>query len=102
MDLAAFRRKVGANLKRARWAAGLTQEEAAGEDTDFRHYQEVEAGRVDLKLSTLCLLAKKLGTTVAALVDTDPEGTARARARMASATPPPLGRKPRSRSGRSR
>ena len=102
MDLAAFRRRVGANVKRARWAAGLTQEEAAARrGVDFRHYQEIEAGRVDPKLSMLYSLAVGLGATVAALVDMDPVATRKARERMAVAKRPPTGRKPHARRMRS-
>lgn len=98
MDLAAFRRRVGANVKRARWAAGLTQEEAAARrGIDLRHYQKIEAGRVDPKVSMLYSLAAGLGTTVAALVEIDPVATKKARERMSVAKRPPTGRKPHAR-----
>lgn len=87
---------MGANVRRARWAAGLTQEEAAAASgVDLRHYQDIETGRVDPKLSTLRTLAQNLRVTIGAFVDLDPAATARARERMANATPPPTGRRPR-------
>lgn len=98
MDLPTLRRRLGTNVRRARWAAGLTQEEAAAKTgIDFRHYQEIEQGRVDLKLSTLHALADGFRATIAAFVEVDTAATARARERMAGATPPPTGRKPHKR-----
>lgn len=83
------------NVRRARWAAGLTQEAASAEaGIDLRHYQDLEAGRVDPKLSTLHALAQALRVTVGALIDSDTAATERAQERMAKATPPPTGRKP--------
>lgn len=92
---------MGANVRRARWAAGLTQEEAAAQTgVDLRHYQDIEAGRVDPKLSTLANLAHEFRVTLGALIDHDTTATERARERMAKATPPPTGRKPSGPGGR--
>jgi len=96
VDHRTFQRRVASNIKKARWAAGLTQAEAASDQgLDFRHYQELEQGRVDPKLSTLRSVAVGLGTTVAALVEIDANATRRARERMAVAKPLPSGRKPK-------
>jgi transcriptional regulator with XRE-family HTH domain len=96
VDLPTFLRRVAANIKKARWAAGLTQEEAAAEVLSFRYYQEVERGERNPSVGTLFSLARRLGVTAAALVEVDVAATDRARARMkeAPARPPRRGRRP--------
>ena len=52
-------KQVGANIRRARLRRGLRQvyvNEQVG--VNYRHYQDIEAGRVNLTLATLCRLAK--------------------------------------------
>ena len=97
MDTKTFQRRVGANLRRARWAAGLTQEEVAeGDVVSYRYYQELERGQRNPTLGILLEIARTLGTTVSALVDVDPRATDRARMRLKEApkTPPRRGRRP--------
>ena len=58
---AAFRKRVARNIREARKAAGLSQEqlvEAAG--FNARWYQDIEAGKSDIRLSTLFRIAQAL------------------------------------------
>lgn len=66
---AEFRKEVGVNLKEARRKAGLKQAEVptvAG--IAYRHYQDIETGKVNVTLDTLCRLAQAYKTSVAKLV----------------------------------
>jgi len=66
---AQFRKDVGLNLKAARKAAGLKQsqiEEAAG--VGYRHYQDIETGKVNVSIDTLCRLAQAFRTSVEKIV----------------------------------
>lgn len=96
VDYGSFLRRVGDNLRRARWAAGLTQEEVAALGITYRYYQELERGQRNPTLRTLHMLAEQLHTTVAALCDVEPVATSRAAERMSNyqLKPPPRGRKP--------
>jgi transcriptional regulator with XRE-family HTH domain len=96
VDFTAYRRQIGQNIKRARLAAGLSQQELASRTMTYKYLQSLEAGERDPKVSTLFALARHLDTTVAALTETDPKATARALRRMADAKPLAVGRKPKS------
>jgi transcriptional regulator with XRE-family HTH domain len=66
-----FLKEVGHNLREARKHAGLRQvemETLCG--VTYRHYQNIEAGRVNVTLQTLWRLASALGTSVADLTRT--------------------------------
>lgn len=64
-----YLRQVSRNLKNARIASGLTQIEVhARTGLAYRHYQNLEAGRVNLTLETLYRLAKTFEVTVEILV----------------------------------
>lgn len=93
MDLATFLRRVGANVRKARWQAGMTQEDVAARGITYRYYQEIERGQRNPTLRTLYTLARILETTVSALTDVEPAGTQR-RAPAGPARPPRRGRKP--------
>ena len=71
MDFDAFRRRVGANVRRARWAAGLTLEELAAKTATYRVIGELERGRGNPQLVTLFELARELNVTVADLLDVE-------------------------------
>jgi transcriptional regulator with XRE-family HTH domain len=74
VTLAQFRRRLGANVRRARLDADMTQEEVAHTGIiQKRHYQEIEAGRKNPKAETLFALAVLFQTSVAALVDVQPK-----------------------------
>lgn len=99
MDFPTFVRRVGANVRRARWAAGKTQEEVAAAALTFRLLGALERGRGNPTLQTLFLLAETLDVTVAELVDV----TAPKPKKVADAVTrrPKPGRKPRPPSRRS-
>ena len=72
-SFAAFRRQVAKNIKVARRAAGVTQEQIiARGGFNARWYQDVEAGKSDVRLSTLYRIAKALGVGPARLLETQP------------------------------
>lgn len=59
---------IGFNLKTARKKAGLRQTDLETRSgITYRHYQSIEAGRINMSILTLCRLAKVLDTTVADL-----------------------------------
>lgn len=97
MDFGPYLRRMGENLRRARWAAGLTQEDVAARGISYRYYQELERGLRNPTLRVLHHLAVELDTTVAALCNIEPAATTRAAERMADyrLKPPARGRKPR-------
>jgi len=51
-------KRLAANIKKARKARGLTQEEMATYGINYRHYQKIESGRYSPNLYTLHRLAK--------------------------------------------
>lgn len=56
---------IGANIRRAREAAGLTQEEAAHRARiDYKRWQRVEAGAVNCTIRTLVRVADALSVSV--------------------------------------
>ena len=68
MDSAVFLKEVGTNLREARKRAGLRQVEVeAKAGVAYRHYQDIEAGKVNVSLDTLCRLASAFNTTVSNL-----------------------------------
>jgi transcriptional regulator with XRE-family HTH domain len=97
MDFAGLLHILGQNIRRARWAKGLTQQEVAAHGLSFRYFQELERGQRNPTLRTLAELAEILGTTVAALVETEPGEQVRKRRTLAElpATAPKRGRKSR-------
>ena len=73
MEFARFSRLVGQNVRKARWRAKQTQEEAATEVLTFRLLAALERGEGNPTLQTLFLLATKLGVSVMDLVQTGTE-----------------------------
>lgn len=67
-----YLQRVGRNIKSARLKAGLRQvdiEEKIG--LNYRHYQNIEAGKSNLTLETLFRLAKLFKVSVKELVSID-------------------------------
>lgn len=95
MNLDAFLQHVALNLRKARWAGGLTQEEVAERGISYKHLQEIEGGRRQPTLQTLLLLAEVYGVTVADLVACPGEAADRPLLADLDVTPPKRGRKPR-------
>jgi transcriptional regulator with XRE-family HTH domain len=97
VEFGLYLRKIGQNVRRARWAAGLTQEAVAAEGITYRYYQEIERGVCNPTLRTMHHLARVLHTTIAALCNVEPQATLRAAERIADyrLKAPKRGRKPR-------
>lgn len=56
-----FLKRLGNNVKNARNDSGMTQLDLSKEaKINYRHLQKIEAGQVDIKLSTLYVLSKSL------------------------------------------
>lgn len=69
MDFEEFVRRVGANLRKARWIAGLNQEQAASEVLTFRLLAALERGDGNPTLRTLWMLAQRYGLSVRDVVE---------------------------------
>lgn len=70
MTLLVYLRKVGKRIRDKRVGAGLRQvdvNERSG--LTYRHYQNIEAGKVNVTLGTLCRLAKVFNTSVKELLE---------------------------------
>lgn len=83
MDFATFSKRLGANIRKARWLKGWTQGDVAAQGISYRYYQEVERGQRNPSLRMLFELAEILDVTVADLTNVtgarpaDPPLTAR-------------------------
>lgn len=97
MDFGTFVKRVGARVRRARWAEGLTQEEVAASVLTFRLLAQLERGRGNPTLRTLFKLAQKLRVSVSDLLDAGdgPRGAVPLSERVVA--PPKRGRKPKPR-----
>jgi len=63
------RKRVGANVRRLRVRAQLTQEALAGQvGLGWRHIQKIEAGEVNVTLATISRLASALSVDPAVLL----------------------------------
>ena len=57
-------------IRQRRVQVGRTQEDVAHEsEVSIRHYQKIEAGGIDVRVSTLVAIATALGTTAQSLLD---------------------------------
>jgi len=57
MDLKTTLKEFGLRLKKARKEKGLSQVRAAEEmKIDYRHYQNIEGGKINLRMDTFCKL----------------------------------------------
>ncbi len=95
MAFTTFLRRVGNNLRRARWAAQKTQEEVAAAALTFRLLAELERGHGNPTLKTLFQLARALDVTVAELVDVQATRPGRIPLKDRKLEPPKRGRKPK-------
>jgi transcriptional regulator with XRE-family HTH domain len=104
VDFSTFTKRVGKNIRKARWVAGWTQEEVAAQGISYRYYQELERGQRNPTLRTLHDLAAILGVTVAALVNVEGARPQEPPLSSVKAKAPRRGRKPKatSRQGRKR
>ncbi len=90
----AFLKHVGANLRRARWAADKTLEQVAADVLTFRLLAELERGRGNPTLLTLFLLGQELDVAVKDLVDVELAKPGRTPLKEREAIQPKQGRKP--------
>jgi transcriptional regulator with XRE-family HTH domain len=70
MQLTPYLRRVGRRIQDLRVQSGLRQidvNERAG--LTYRHYQNIEAGRVNVTLSTLCRISRVLKVSVKELLE---------------------------------
>jgi transcriptional regulator with XRE-family HTH domain len=70
MRLGEYLQRLGRNIKRARMKAGLRQidvYERTG--LTYRHYQNIEAGRINCTIGTLCRVAVVLEVPIRELVE---------------------------------
>jgi transcriptional regulator with XRE-family HTH domain len=59
---------IGENVRRVRHSKGLTLEQAASRmEGDFRHFQRIEAGKVNLTLATMLRVAEALNVPLTQL-----------------------------------
>jgi transcriptional regulator with XRE-family HTH domain len=92
-----FSRRVGENVRRARWAAGMTQEDLAAAALTLRVLSQLEGGLGNPTLRTLFTLAKKLNVRVAEFIDVEPVAPGREPLVSRELRPPKRGRKPKMR-----
>jgi transcriptional regulator with XRE-family HTH domain len=70
MRLSDFLARVGTNIKAARRRAGLRQIDVYEKiGLTYRHYQNIEAGKVNLTVFTLCRIAKLFRTRLSELIE---------------------------------
>ena len=72
MKLEEFCKYLVINIKKARWASGLTQEQVAEKGLSYKHYQEIESGKRLPTIKTLLQLAGIFKTTVSELTTVPP------------------------------
>jgi transcriptional regulator with XRE-family HTH domain len=69
MKFDAYLRQLGKNIKAARTRRGMKQMDIhEGSGVTYRHYQNIEAGRVNVTIETLFRLAAILGVRIEELV----------------------------------
>ena len=98
VDDAEFLRRLGENVRKARWLVGKTQESLASAGLSVRYLREVEQGRRNPSALQLKKIAQVLEVRVAELVDVEESGEgARLAGRLseAEAKAPKRGRKPK-------
>lgn len=91
-------RAVGRRIRKARWIAGLTQEQVAAQGINYRYYQEVERGARNPSLRTLFLLGRILDVPPSLFLEVEPaRQVAETREHFEKARPegPRAGRKPK-------
>lgn len=85
---------IGENVRRVRHSKGLTLEQAASRmEGDFRHFQRIEAGKVNLTLATMLRVAEALSVPLTQLfrdVGVAPTEPATSETETPSETDPPF------------
>ena len=93
MSFSTFAAEVGKNVRRARWAAGLTLEDVAEITMTYRRLSELENGRGNPTMETLYSLADALDVRVEDLMNVGQVPKAYVRLADREAEPPKLGRR---------
>lgn len=101
MDFAEYLKRIGGNVRRARWRKGLTQQQLAGDSFSTRYIADVERGSRNVSARTLFDLAGILGVRVVDLVNVGERGRPVDLSKVPASAAPKAGRKPKPR-GRSR
>ncbi len=71
-DFQLFLQHIGNNLKKVRNKKGLTQEMVAEMNCiDYKYYQRLEAGKVNITAKTLYKISKSLNVNPKILIDID-------------------------------
>lgn len=69
MKLETYLKCLGSNIKNARIRAGLRQVDVNSKaDVTYRHYQNIEAGKINVTIATLRRLAGVLNVSICDLV----------------------------------
>ncbi len=72
IDYRQFLKQIGKNLKKERNKNGFTQEMIAEiNNIDYKYYQRIEAGTVNITIKTLLKLSKSLNINPCKLFDID-------------------------------
>jgi transcriptional regulator with XRE-family HTH domain len=70
MRVSDYLKKIGRNIREARLRAGLTQIDVYEKTgVTYRHYQNIEAGKINLTVATLCRLAKVFKIPISRLIE---------------------------------
>ena len=87
-------RRLGRNLRRARWRKGLRQEDVAAHGFTYRYLQEIERGARNPSVKMLFDLAQVLDVRVGDLVEVGERRQAVKLAEVSDDLAPKRGRKP--------
>ncbi len=94
MDYATYLKRVGRNLRRARWRAGKTQQEIAAAGVTLRYLADLERGSRNPSLQMLFDLAQILDVRVRDLVEVGERGATVDLSQVPESSAPKTGRKP--------
>jgi XRE family transcriptional regulator, aerobic/anaerobic benzoate catabolism transcriptional regulator len=94
VDFATFLKRLGRNLRRARWRAGMTQQDLAARGITYRYLAELERGVRNPSAQVLFELAGMLGVRVADLVEVGERGAPVDLSKVPDSLAPKPGRKP--------
>ncbi len=94
MDFRDYLKRLGHNVRRARWRRGLTQQQLAGDSFSTRYIADVERGSRNVSSKTLFDLAGLLGVRVVDLLNVGERGNAVDLSKVPRSAAPRPGRKP--------
>ncbi|MFI5301895.1 MAG: helix-turn-helix transcriptional regulator [Polyangiales bacterium] len=94
MDFATYLRRLGRNLRRARWRAGKTQQDVAAAGVTLRYLADLERGDRNPSVQMLFDLAQILDVRVADLVEVGERRAPVDLAKVPESSAPKPGRKP--------